>query len=212
MASDLPIKKSGRNRCIKIRFLLLLSINKIEFYDHDSIAKRKQLWVGSFKNLCVWICWRNFYNNTRKLDTCFTFANLDWVVFGLRTLDKILDFIFPFLCITPVIKVLTPFESYSIDYKWKLINWFLCGLDTVIKLNSFYIYSIYSIYLFICFMLSLLLSLDIITFIVVCCCCCCLLICFIHFAVVVLVLLFTLFYCRFSVFYYWCCQYLLTHH
>ena len=52
----------------------------------------------------------------------------------------------------------------------KSIDWSLCDLDALIEVCC-----IYSTYLFLCFMLSLLLSIDITNFIACCCwCCCCL--------------------------------------
>ena len=75
-----------------------------------------------------------------------------------------------------------------------------------------YLIDVYSLYLpHICFMLSLILSVDIIIFIVCCCCCCCcLLLLLVHFVAVVLVLLFILFYCRSFVLCCLCCQFLLA--
>ena len=95
--------------------------------------------------------------------------------------------------------------------------WTLWSKCIVLTLYMFYLFY-FSIYLY--YMVSLLLSVDIINFNVCSCCYCCLLIFFIHFVVVVPVLLFILFhfiffyaisiYCRLSVLFCWCCQYLLA--
>ena len=89
------------------------------------------------------------------------------------------------------------FLRLAIQISW-LVSMWLGRCDQNIQLSPD-ICSVYSIYQFIYFTLSLLLSLDIINFIAVFnwYCFCCLLVFFIHFVVVVLVLLFIMFYCRF---------------
>ena len=73
------------------------------------------------------------------LDTRFCTASLDWIVFGLRTLDTIVILYLFCLCVTPVIIVSTSFGGYSIDEQCKSTDWFLCDLDALIKVYSSYI-------------------------------------------------------------------------
>ena len=85
---------------------------------------------------------------------CTTISH--WIVFGLRTLDKILNLYLLPLYFTSVITVSASFGSFPINLLYKLIDWFLCNLDALIGVyGSYLICSIYFIYLFICFMLYL---------------------------------------------------------
>ena len=81
---------------------------------------------------------------------CFFTTVLDMIVFRIRTLDAILDFIC-YLCswITPLVTVSTSYGSHSIELECELGDWFLCGLDTVIEVDrSLFIHFFYSVYLF----------------------------------------------------------------
>lgn len=98
------------------------------------------------------------------LDTCFIATILDWTVFGLSTLDSILDFIFTFV-----------FVLHSVYFIWKLFIWLAVWIDWLVCTKSIdwlighwskcivlTLCSFYSIYIFICFMLSLLFCIYII--------------------------------------------------
>ena len=122
---------------------------------------------------------------------CMIEIYMTGLFFGLRTLGTIVILYSFCFCITPVITMSESFAGSSIDQQCKSIDWFLCNSDVLIEVYSSTLYmSTYFVDLFICFMLSMLLLIDIINFIVCCCCCCCLITFFIHFVVVVLVLLF----------------------
>ena len=141
---------------------------------------------------------------------CMIEIYMTGLFFGLRTLGTIVILYSFCFCITPVITMSESFAGSSIDQQCKSIDWFLCNSDVLIEVYSSTLYmSTYFVDLFICFMLSMLLLIDIINFIVCCCCCCCL----ITFLFISLQLFWSFslfFYCRLSVLCYLCCDCLLA--
>ena len=105
------------------------------------------------------------------LDTCFCTTNLDWTVFGLRTLDTIVILCLFCLSITPLIAVSTSLGGYLIDEQSKLIDWSLCDLDAFIEVYSsylLYVLFILFIYLFVlCYVYFCLLIILVLLFVFV---------------------------------------------
>ena len=109
-------------------------------------------------------------------------------------------------CLTRICQIRVLLLLFWTELFFRLIGF--CVIRTLwLKCTVLTLYmSAYYIYPFIWFMLSLLLSIDIINFIISCCCCCCLIIFLFQLVVVVLVLLLILFYCHLSVLCCLCCQ------
>ena len=101
------------------------------------------------------------------IHTCFITAILDLTVFWFRNLDTIVN-LYSFCFLLLLWSQHPLFDRLPVQIDWVVSVWF--GRFERSEYFLPYICYIYSIYLFIYFMLSLLLPFDIINFIASCCC------------------------------------------
>ena len=139
------------------------------------------------------------------LNMCFCAAILGWTIFGLELWTRLWFYIHCFFVWHLWSQCLHHLKAIrSISDENRLIG--LCVIWTL--WSKFIVLTLYMFYLFYLFVkLFLLLSIDIINFIVCCCWrCFCLFVFLIHFIVVVPDLPYILFFCRLSVLYGLCCD------
>ena len=148
-------------------FLWNASVSLIDKFNGLQPKKKENYKMRTLKTLAPLDLMLKVLSDILPVRYIFITSILDWTVFELRTLDAIMVLHSSWICIAPVTAASQC--QHHLETSWFLSNvnqsigfcviWTLWSKCIVL---TSYIFSIYSIYLFICFMLSSLLSIDII--------------------------------------------------